>query len=225
MGIIQGFKAAMAAALVLTATVAFAQPPIVTTTTDHAVSAEIRAGVAADGTDTGPAVGGAVTIGLFDRVAVEGTGEYLGRGTGARAFALTGGVLIDLMEGGSTVPYFAVGAGWYHSSLDLGTARFFGNVNLPAGSLVCGGGFGSGTCGYGQVPQYYRAQLGNLFVPQNRAWSTVTFNDPAVHLGGGVRIDLTRRVYLRPDARAIIVFGHGAHHTVGVVTLGVGFRP
>lgn len=219
------FKGALAAAFVLTGTMAGAQQPVVSTVSNHPVSAEFRAGIAADRADTGAAIGGAVIVGLFDRVAVEGTGAYLGRGSGARAFALTGGLLFDLLEAQKVVPYVAVGGGWYHSSLDLGAARFFGNVNLPVGMPVCGGGFGPGSCGYGQVPQYYRARLGNLFVPQNRAWSTVTFDDPAVHVGGGVRIDLTRRVYLRPDARAIIVFGNGTRETVGLFTLAVGFRP
>ncbi|MDE3155395.1 MAG: outer membrane beta-barrel protein [Acidobacteriota bacterium] len=220
-----GRVAVLAGLLMLAGTVASAQQPVVTRAADHPVSAEIRAGVSTDRNATGPAVGGAVIVGLVDRLSVEGTGTYLGRGSGARAASVTGGLLFDLMEGDQVVPYVALGGGWYHSSLDLGAPRFFGNVSLPAGATVCGGGFGPGTCLYGQVPSYYRARLGNVYVPQNRAWSTVSFNDPVLHLGAGVRIALTSHVYVRPDARVLFAFSHGAHDTIGVFSLAVGFQP
>jgi hypothetical protein len=50
------------------------------------------------------------------------------------------------------------------------------------------------------------------------------FTDPAVSVGGGLRLDLTNRVYVRPDIRAVRVISGGDTYTVGSVTLSVGYR-
>ena len=43
-------------------------------------------------------------------------------------------------------------------------------------------------------------------------------------LGLGVQLDLTERVYLRPDLRALVVFGGGNTLTLGTATVGFGVR-
>jgi hypothetical protein len=55
-------------------------------------------------------------------------------------------------------------------------------------------------------------------------WGTRSFTDPAVNLGGGLRFDVTDRLMIRPDARALIVFGDGQTHTLGVFVVHVGYR-
>jgi hypothetical protein len=50
------------------------------------------------------------------------------------------------------------------------------------------------------------------------------FTDPAVSVGGGVRLDLTRRLYVRPDVRAVTVFGGGHTDSVGSLTFSLGYR-
>jgi hypothetical protein len=45
-----------------------------------------------------------------------------------------------------------------------------------------------------------------------------------VSVGGGLRLDLTNRVYVRPDVRAVSVVGGGDTYTIGSFTLSVGYR-
>ena len=40
--------------------------------------------------------------------------------------------------------------------------------------------------------------------------------DPVVDVGGGARFNVTKRLMVRPDARALIVLADGEAHTVGV---------
>lgn len=189
------------------------------------VSAEFRVGASSGSSETGVAVGGAVSVGLTGRFAFEGAGQYFGRGAGERAFTVSGGLLADLVpDSRETVPYLAAGVGWYHSSLDLGNARFFGGLNLGPGVPVCGGGFGPGNCGYGVVPNFYARRLGSVVSPVGRGWPTVGFNDPAVHLGVGARMRLSDHVYVRPDVRVLWVFSGGARQAVSVFTFALGYQ-
>jgi hypothetical protein len=45
-----------------------------------------------------------------------------------------------------------------------------------------------------------------------------------VSLGGGVRLNLTEHLVLRPDARAVVVFAEGDTHTIGVFTANLAYR-
>jgi hypothetical protein len=47
--------------------------------------------------------------------------------------------------------------------------------------------------------------------------------DGAVTIGGGIRIDLGHGLFVRPDLRAIVVFGEDTR-TLGVLNVGVGYR-
>jgi hypothetical protein len=63
-----------------------------------------------------------------------------------------------------------------------------------------------------------------VVVPTSGVLETRTYTDPALNLGGGVRIDLGPHVFLRPDARALLVAASGDTYTVGVFTIKVGYR-
>jgi hypothetical protein len=211
-----------------------------------AVSGSI--GAATGRSDTGVAAGGALLFDVHERVSIEGQGTYLKRGAGADAFSLGGSVLVNLVPRAETlVPYAAVGGGLYHVSFDLDTPRFLGpaGTQFAAGTRVCaapgsgfgygaGPGFGSGTgtCpatvggywGVGELPAFYARRLGVLDFPGGAQWGARDFTDPALSLGGGVRFHINDRLMVRPDARALVIFGDGDTHTIGVFVVHVGYR-
>jgi hypothetical protein len=230
-----------AAVVALSAQAALAQP------SNRAVVA-FAAGVSTGEHQTGGAFGGTLVVNLDDWVAVEGTGTYFDRGSGADAFNVGGSLIVNLAVARSRgVPYVAVGGGVHHAVFDLSDERFFGNrpVPFPPGSRVCaapgtgagaghmpGWGVGSATCpanlagyvGVGEMPRFYGQRLGVLEVPAGGGWNTRSFTDPAIHFGGGVRINLTERLTVRPDLRALMVFGNGDTHTIGVFVVNMGYR-
>ncbi len=67
-----------------------------------------------------------------------------------------------------------------------------------------------------QMPAFYANRMGQMVVPSNGMWGMRGFTDPAVSLGGGVR--------LRPEARALVVLADGNSYTVGTFSFGLGLR-
>jgi hypothetical protein len=229
------------AALALTAPSSFAQSASRT-----AVS--FTGGLASGASDTGVALGGSVVFDVTERLSIEGQGTYLDRGAGADGFAASGSLLVNLLDSSEqVVPYAAIGGGVYHVSYDLAHPRFLGpaGTQFAAGSTVCpapGTGFGfgpgpglgrnAGTCpgtavgywGVGALPSFYARRLGPLAFPRGGAWETRSFTDPALNVGGGVRLNLTERLMLRPDIRALLVFAEGETHTLGMFVVNLGYR-
>jgi len=76
----------------------------------------------------------------------------------------------------------------------------------------------------GEMPMFYARRLGTLTVPQGGMWGTRAFTDPALTLGGGMELNLSRHLSLRPDARGLIVVADGETYTVGVFSFHVGYR-
>ena len=210
-----------------------------------AVSATI--GVGANSSATGVVVGGAVLFDTHEWVSIEGQGLYVGRGRAADAFTAAGSLLFNLLPAGEPlVPYATVGGAVYHVSFDLANPRFLGPLGMQfgPGTTVCpapgsgfgfgpGPGFGAGmgACpataagywGVGALPDFYARRLGALTVPAG-GWGTRTFTDPAVMLGGGLRFNVSDRLMIRPDARALIVIADARTHALGVFTLHVAYR-
>lgn len=227
-------------AFVLSAHVALAQP------NNRAIVA-FAAGVSTGEHQTGGAFGGTLIVNINDWVAVEGVGTYFDRGSGADAVNFGGSLIVNLaVSRARGVPYVAVGVGVHHASFDLSDERFFGNRAVPfaAGSRVCaapgagagmgqmpGWGVGRMTCpanlagyvGVGEMPRFYGQRLGVLEVPAG-GWVDRSFTDGAINFGGGVRINLTERLMVRPDLRALMVIGDGDTHTIGVFVVNVGYR-
>lgn len=167
------------------------------------VSISVNGGLSAASRGNGGAMGAQLALNLTDRLAIEADGSHLGRGPGSGAMSWTASLLVNLLPaGGKTVPYLAMGGGLYQASFDLDQQRFFG----------------AGMHGF------YADRLGRMRAPANGRWGMHGFADPALSLGGGVRLDVSPRFYVRPDARALIVIANGASYTVGVVTVGVGYR-
>ena len=75
-----------------------------------------------------------------------------------------------------------------------------------------------------QMPMFYANRLGAMTVPENRMWGMRSFTDPAITIGGGLNANLTERLFLRPDARALVVFGNGDSYTIGLLSFSFGYR-
>lgn len=75
-----------------------------------------------------------------------------------------------------------------------------------------------------QMPMFYVRRLGALTVPMDGRMHGPRFTDPALSLGGGVRIDLTDSMYVRPDIRALTIIGGGDTYTIGTATFSFGYR-
>jgi hypothetical protein len=214
----------------------------------HPTSAGLLGGVSAGSGDAGGNIGGVLNFDVTEHVAVEGRGIYLRRGSGAHGLEMTGTMLVTVARSDRTAPYVAVGGGLYRARFDLGDARFLGRM----GSEFAGGtrfvpvrgmsGFGMMNSGMtfngkiwtdawtgptfttSQMPMFYANRLGQMTVPSNGHWGMRAFTDPALTLGGGIRIDLTNRLYVRPDVRALLVFANNDRLVLTNMVVGVGYR-
>jgi hypothetical protein len=181
-------------------------------------------GAVFDSADTGPSIGAAITLDLSPRIAFEGAGTYVNRGSGLDALNIQAGLLANLANvNGRVVPFVAGGAGVYRASLDLGVPRFFGGAGgqFGPGTSLCGG---TGVCPYGHVPEFYARRLGALTAPSVvDGWPTRTFTDPAFHLGTGVRLYATRQVFVRPELRGLFVVGDGRVQSLATASVALGY--
>jgi len=196
----------------------------------------------------GPVLGGSATYDLSDWFTLEGSGAYFDRGSGSDAISVNVSLLVNVLPSTrKTVPYFAIGGGVYRASFDLGNDRFFGAMGQqfgPGAQLVPVrgmAGFGMMSGGYNgpavwegrwdgatftspHMPAFYANRMGVMTVPADGRWGTRSFTDPALVIGGGVRLGLTPHLAVRPDFRAITMFGDGHMNIVGAFSLNLGYR-
>ena len=192
-------------ALVVSAGPASAQVAPPPSSLTSPVSIAVSAGLSAASRGNGAAAGLQLTFDLTDRLVLEAEGAHLGRGAGAGGMSGTISLLVNLLPGGGkTVPYLAVGGGLYGASFDLDDERYFGRTS-------------------GAYPEGTR-MMSIAGMPGNGRWGMQSFSDPAISLGGGVRLELSPRFFVRPDARALVVIANGTSYTVGVMTIGFGYR-
>ena len=180
----------------------------------------------------GAALGGVLVRDLTSRLSAEASASYLGRGMGSNGLSASAALLVHLRPSHEkAVPYLAAGGGFYRASFDMGNPRFSGAMNM-GGSMMNGlemmGGPGSTGAGtywnYGQMPHFYGARLADQPGRQEPYYGQRSFTDPVLSLGGGIRIDLGSRLYLRPDARALVVASSGETSTYGLFTVNFGYR-
>lgn len=212
------------------------------------VSMAVSGGLSAASRGNGVAAGIQLTFDLTDRLVLEAEGSHLGRGAGAGGMSGTVSLLVNLLPGGGqTVPYLAVGGGFYNASFNLDNERLFGRLSseYPGGTQmtpIAGmGGFGmmqgpyngpsmwtgawtGTTFSPNHMPAFYVDRLGQMMVPGNGRWGMRSFVDPAISMGAGIRLELSPRFSVRPDARALVVIANGTSYTVGVMTIGFGYR-
>lgn len=175
----------------------------------------------------GAAVGGTLVRDLGSRLALEATGSFLSRGMGANGLNLSASLLVNLRPGREkAVPYLAAGGGVYRASFDRGNSRFTGPMGygMMGGAGMMGvGPYDAGQWNYGQMPMFYGNRMGPAG-QEGRAYGHRSFTDPAVSVGGGIKVDLGSRLSLRPDARALVVASGGDTYTVGLFTVNFGYR-
>lgn len=238
----------VAGALVLSLSgAAAAQPASQTVSSTRPWSIGATGGLSTGMMQTGGAAGAGLTFDILDRIALDSRGIWLSPGQGASGLEISGTLLFTLVRGKNVSPYIGIGGGLYRARLALGSQRMFGSSGLPfapgavvgASQTYCGGGgmMGGGSCGttwtdsstgagfnMEAMPSFYARRLGRLVVPLDGQWSSRSFTDPAMTLGFGAQVDLTERLYVRPEARALVVFGGGDTLTLGTVTVGFGIR-
>jgi len=156
-------------------------------------------------------------VDVNQRVSLEARSVYFDRGPGQSAMDLNVSVLVDLLTARRAVPYLSIGGGLYRAMFDVGNERSFGMMGSQLGSNDMG-------VTYGQMPMFYARRMGALNAPGDSFGHMPGFTDPAVSVGGGVRLDLTNHLYVRPDVRAVTIFGGGDTYSVGSITFSVGYR-
>lgn len=178
----------------------------------------------------GAALGGALVRDLTSRLSAEASASYLGRGMGSNGLSASAALLVHLRPTHEkAVPYLAAGGGFYRASFDMGSDRFNGPMDM-GGSMMGGSGMmgmgwpGADQWDFGQMPHFYGARLADQPGAQEPHYGQRSFTDPVVSLGGGVRVDLGSRLYLRPDARALVVVSGGETSTFGLFTVNFGYR-
>lgn len=187
----------------------------------------------------GGALGGSLVVDVSRRLSIEVAGAWLGGGMGASDLTGSGALLVDLRSSREkAVPYLALGAGVYRSGMNGGgmmgssssgmTGYGYGPGSGPGygpmmgGSGMMGGGYGSMTGGYGTGGMMGGGGRQANWDDGGYRWGSST--DPALSLGGGLRIDVGSKVFVRPDARALVVLSGGDSRTVGLFTVSVGYR-
>jgi hypothetical protein len=166
---------------------------------------------------SGFAVGGGVAHDFSSRVTLEATGLYLDRNAGA--WSADAGLRLNLIPAGeSLVPYFAVSGGVYGG----GTERVGGDfqdtgdhdgATSPPGRLP-------GPRGRNGLPVQAVRSDGR---PATIGTETSRRTDGLMTLGGGVLFAAGSHVFVRPDARAQVVFS-GPTRVLGLFTLNFGYR-
>lgn len=214
----------------------------------NAVSAGLLGGLSAGSGDAGGSAGFTLASDATNRVAVEGRGLVLQRGSGAHGFELTGAALFSVARHRRAAPYVAIGGGVYRASFALGDARLLGQMEsqfasgtrfvpvrgmsgfgMMTGGMTFNGGIWTGpwsgpTSSANQMPMFYANRLGQMTIPQDGHWGMRSFTDPALTVGGGIRIDLTSRVYVKPDVRALVVFANGDRLVLTTMVMAIGYR-
>lgn len=197
------------------------------------VSVLFVTGVSTGSSETGPLLGAAISAGLTPRLTFEAQAAWLDRGPGLTGATAFGSLVVNLADPDrSVVPFAALGGGVYHTAFHMGRSGMFGEYGWMGGPGMMGSTwygpgarFGTGPLPWpDHVPQFYARRLGGVTPPLEGRWTMHSFTDPVVAVGGGARIDLGQRFFLRPDARALVVFGDGESYTVGMINIGLGFR-
>ena len=169
------------------------------------------------------ALGGSLVVDVARRLSMEASGAWLGGGMGPSGLTGSAALLLNVRPGRKTVPYIALGGGVFRSDTN-GSSMIGAGMMNTTGMMGYRGSAGSMMGGFGQggMMGFDGGHMGRTGDGDVR-WSSST--DPAVSIGGGLRIDVGSRVFVRPDARALVVFSDGGDsRTVGLFTASVGYR-
>jgi hypothetical protein len=169
------------------------------------VSIAVSGGLSAASRGNGAAAGLQLTFDLTDRLVLDGASFDLDRDRFFRR------VSEEYPEGTRMIPITGMG----------GFGMMQGSYNGPT---MWTGPWTGNTVSPDHMPAFYANRLGQMMVPGSGGWGMRSFNDPAISLGAGVRLEVSPRFFVRPDARALVVIANGSTYTVGVMTIGLGYR-
>lgn len=200
---------------------------------DRPASIGLLGGLSAGFGDAGGTVGLNLAFDVTDRIGVEARSMGSRQGSGQMGMEATGTMLFTIARTTKAAPYAAIGGGVYHTSFNLDSQAMFGAMGSQYGpgtmmtSVAGSSGFmmGNSTVYSGShMPAFYANRLGQMTVPANGSWGMRSFTDPALTVGGGIRFEVSPRFYVRPDVRALMVFGNGDRLTLSTMTLALGYR-
>ena len=182
--------------LVAWAATAAAQPPLKNAyePATHCSSLDVYGGVSTAESNAGGLVGGAAGWQITPWFGLEGDAFWLDRPGSEAGFSAAINARWNLIRRWRAMPFVKAGAGLYHASFDLGDDA---------------------------VPAFYRDRVVN---GDGDVESKRSFTDPTVIAGGGVDIQLSRRVSLRPQGDAMFVFDHGKSRVTPSLTLHLSFH-
>ena len=159
---------------------------------------------------------------VSDRLGLEVSGGYLDRGPGIDAWTLSGSLLVFLRSADEdVVPFLAAGGGLYRSTFDFGHPRSAGAWDAASWMPALGAYGPLSASGYGSMGGGSR---GSMWHGGPGSGGHMSATDPVFPLGGGVRWNVSDRLSLRGDGRALVVAAEGETFTVGLFTVGVGIR-
>ena len=231
----------------LTARAGYAQPPANQPGSGPA-TVGVLGGFSGGNGHTGGSMGGTLSLDITDHIGLEGRGIFLQRGPGSTGLELTGTMLLTLARNQQATPYVAIGGGLYRARFDLGDDHLFGQMAsqyaagtrfVPIRGMTDFGMMNSGMTFNGdlwteawtgstftssQMPMFYANRLGQMTIPPDGRWGMRTFTDPALTLGGGIRLTVTDRISIRPDVRALVAFADSDRLVLTTMTVGVGYQ-
>jgi hypothetical protein len=161
------------------------------------------------------AVGGALAHDITPRLTLEASGLYLDRGSSA--WSADAGLRLNLKPSSeSLVPYFAVSGGLYGQSAETSrlNPRSVDDFRGLVAPLLPGRGGRNGL----PTAEEIRNTVDAAFTTTSSHGT-----DGMMTLGGGVVLSAGPHVFVRPDARAQILFS-GNSHVLGLFTLNFGYR-
>jgi hypothetical protein len=155
------------------------------------------------GSDAGFVAGGGIAHDLSPRLTLEANGLWLDRGSSA--WSADAGLRFNLAPSANAlVPYFAASGGVYSEHVDDPVDRALDAFER----LPVVGAFG---------------RRARDFVESVGYDTDSTHTNGMVTFGGGVRFASGEHVFVRPDARAQVVFGNDTR-VLGLFTLSFGYR-
>lgn len=225
------FLFAAVAFAVLSATPVAGQPAAASGPLSRPVSLALLGGVSAGSGDAGASGGGVLTFDASDRVAVEARSLFLQRQAGVHGLELTAAALTTVAPSERASPYLALGGGLYRASFGFGEERLFGTMSgagmMSADMMSTGDprtqSQASGGSGNRSMRSFYANRLAQLAFASSGGMMR-SFTDPVITVGGGLRFDVTDRVFVRPDVRTLVVFSGGDRLVLTTMTVGLGFR-
>lgn len=205
--------------------------PLSAQTSPLPASVSVRSGVASGSGETGASIGGAFTWDFSPRIGIETGAVYTDRGRDANAWSADARMVVTLVPSGRARPYAAAGAGIYRAMFDLDRSfdtfmrQQMGGQPFDRQAMTqfvnqhpMNGFYSQRMNARAQMPAFGSQGMNGM------GGMRESFTDPAVSLGGGVRLDLGGRLIARPEARMLVVLRDGRSHTVGMFTMDFGFR-